>query len=180
MTLRILRQAAVGIAALGLLTPSTNLSAAEPRAAEAPATMDPLSSAAVPDVALAAGGVFSGQVVDAQGQPQVGLSVMVCQSRQVVATTATDEHGAFSFSGLQGGMYQVVSGQGTVSYRLWAPGTAPPSARQSALLMTGEEVVRAQGGLRRVLTNPWFLSIAVATAIAVPIAVATRDRSSSS
>jgi hypothetical protein len=154
--------------------PVQNAVQAEPAPAAASPVLD------VIDVALTAGGEFSGQVVDAQGRPQAGTSVMVCRQQQVVATTSTDEHGQFSLRGLQGGMYQVVAGQGMQSFRLWAPGTAPPAARQSALLIASDQVVRGQGGLRYWLTNPWVLSAAIAAAIAVPIALSNREKSSAS
>jgi hypothetical protein len=188
MKARILQRAAVGIAALGLLAPPTLVSAGGPSTNERPAAELPATelreevapAAAVSDVALAPGGVFSGQVVDAQGQPQAGSSVKVCQQQQVVATATTDPQGEFSIRGLQGGMYQVVTGQGMQSFRLWAPETAPPGARQSALLVAGGETLRGQSDLRRWLTNPWVLSIGVATAIIVPIALSIRDQTSSS
>lgn len=134
----------------------------------------------IADVALTSGGVFSGQVVDAQGQPQAGSNVVVSQQQQVVATTTTDQNGQFSIRGLQGGVYQVASGQGMKLYRLWAPDTAPPGARQSALVVTGDQVVRGQGGLRYWLTNPWVLAVGVAAAIAVPIALSNREKASTS
>jgi Carboxypeptidase regulatory-like domain len=189
MNARILQRAAVGVAALGLLAPPTLLSAAEPSATERPETIAPAATApeaVVLDVALSSGGVFSGQVVDAEGRSQAGSSVMVCQQQQVVATATTDQQGQFSIRGLQGGVYQVVAGQGMKSFRLWAPDTAPPGAQQSALLVADGQSVRGQGTqsgfgeLRRWVTNPWVISIAVAAAIAVPIAVFTHDQASTS
>ena len=174
MIARILRRAAVGVAALGLLAPPTQLSAAEPPATERP--MPTAAVAVISDVALTSGGVFSGQVVDAQGQPQAGSSVRVCQQQQVVAAATTDQHGQFSIRGLQGGVYQVVAGQEINLYRMWAPDTAPPGARQSVLLVTAGQVVRGQGRLRYWLTSPWVLSIGLAAAIAVPIALSNREK----
>ena len=174
---------AVGLALIGSLVPEYRAWAQGP-GQRLPAIDSP-PVAAVPamdmtDVALTSGGVFSGQVVDVQGRPQAGSTVAVSQTQQVVATATTDANGQFSIRGLQGGMYQVVAGQGMKSYRLWAPDTAPPGARQSALLVAGGEVVRGQGGLRYWLTNPWVLSIALATAIAVPIALSNREKASTS
>jgi Carboxypeptidase regulatory-like domain len=174
MTTRILRRAAVGIAALGLFAPPRLSSAAEPQAPERPTASAPAT--AIMDVALAAGGVFSGQLVDPQGRPQSGSSVELLQQQQTVATTTTDQDGRFSIPGLQGGMYQVVAGQEMRLYRLWAPDTAPPGARQSVMLVAAGQVVRGQRGWRYWLTNPWVISGAVAAAIAVPIALANRDK----
>jgi hypothetical protein len=72
------------------------------------------------------------------------------------------------------------------SFRLWAADTAPPGAQRSALLVADGQSVLGQGApsgfgeLRRWVTNPWVISIAVAAAIAIPIAVATRDKVSTS
>jgi len=59
---------------------------------------------------------------------------------------------------------------------LWAPGTAPPSARDGLLVVSEEPVVRGQdargfGRLRRLVQNPWVISSLVGAAIAIPIAV---------
>ena len=181
--IRWMTRTAVILALIGLLVPEHQALAQGP--AQRPAQAVPAAAEASPvmditDVALTAGGGFSGQVVDAQGRPQAGTSVMICRQQQVVATTTTDQTGQFSVHGLQGGMYQVVAGQGMKNFRLWAAGTAPPAARQSALVVSSEQVVRGQGGLRYWLTNPWVLSIAVATAIAVPIALSNREKSPAS
>ena len=59
-----------------------------------------------------------------------------------MATATTDQEGQFSISGLQGGMYQVVVGQEMKFYRMWAPDTAPPGARQSVPLVAGGQSAR--------------------------------------
>ena len=174
---------AIGLALLGSLVPEYRALAQGPRqrptATEAaPVATNPAMD--IGDVALTAGGVFSGQVVDAQGRPQADLNVTVCSEKQVVATATTDHDGQFSIRGLQGGLYQVAVDQATKYYRLWAPETAPPAARQSALLVTGGRVVRGQGGLRYWLTNPWVLAVGIAAAIAVPIALSNREKPNTS
>ena len=92
------------------------------------------------DVALTSGGVFSGQVVDVQGRPQAGSTVAVSQTQQVVATATTDANGQFSIRGLQGGMYQVVAGQGMKLLSL--AGTRHGSARCSAIGAPGQQAAR--------------------------------------
>jgi len=173
---------AVCLALIGSLVPERRVLAQAPQrpmqADSAPVAVSPVTD--VTDVALTEGGGFSGQVVDGQGRPQAGTSVLVCQQHQVVGTTTTDQQGQFSLGGLHGGVYQVVAGQGMKNVRLWAPGTAPPAARQSALVVAGGEVVRGQGGLRYWLTNPWVLALAITAAIAVPIALSNREKSAAS
>jgi hypothetical protein len=143
-----------------------------------------------PDVALEAGGLMVGQVVDAQGAPRAGAPVVIQQKGVEVARTVADGQGRFAFSGVRGGVYHLVTSNGQAMYRCWAEGTAPPVAQQGALLVAGD-VVRGQcgscgtdpcacgggGGLfgGGWLSNPWVLAAIVATAIAVPIAVSDND-----
>jgi hypothetical protein len=187
---RLLTRTAVGLALAGLVVPEQLVRAAGPAAAVMTERL-PAAPQAVPvapaaptigDVALASGGVFAGQVVDAEGRPQADTVVAVFQQQQVVATVLADQQGQFSIRGLQGGMYQVTAGSKMTNYRLWAADTAPPTAQRSALLVSGQDVVRGQGSsrLRYWLTNPWVLAVGVATAIAVPIALSNRSKASSS
>ena len=187
---RLLTRTAVGLALAGLVVPEQLVRAAGPAAPvmteRLPAAPQaaPVAPAAptIGDVALASGGVFAGQVVDAEGRPQAGTVVAVFQQQQVVATVLADQQGQFSIRGMQGGMYQVTAGSKMTNYRLWAADTAPPTAQRSALLISGQDVVRGQGSsrLRYWLTNPWVLAVGVATAIAVPIALSNRSKASSS
>jgi len=177
---RWLTATAVCLSCLGMLLPQTVL------AADAPQPDGPLPSAvsppmpAVNDVALQAGGALVGQVVDQQGVPLAHTPVLVRQNDQEVASTITDDNGRFEVSGLRGGLYQVVAGQGVGIYRLWAANTAPPTAQASAMVVSGNDVVRGQdGGLLYWLTNPWVLAGIIAAAIAIPIAVSNHNRSSS-
>ena len=133
------------------------------------------------DVALMGGGVLIGQVVDSQGTPLKAASVSLRDQRQEIATTKTDDNGYFAVRGLSGGMYEIVAAEGRGQYRLWAPGTAPPAARQGALLVSGSETVRAQycGAMRFWLSNPWVIAGIVATAVAIPVAMHNAERPSS-
>jgi len=146
------------------------------------------SAPAVADVALGNGGVFVGKVVNAQGAPLAKVAVSMQQSGHEVATTTTDAEGVFAVQGLRGGLYQVVSEGGVVSYRLWAPNTAPPAANQSALIVTGGEIVNGQYGppmgvktsnsngcLAWMRNHPILVAGGVAAAIAIPLAVAAAD-----
>jgi len=132
------------------------------------------------DVALRPGGVLVGQVVDSQGSPQQNLAVSLWTGPQRLAETYTDGQGYFAFSGLPGGVYQVVTGQNRESFRAWAAITAPPNAREGLLVIHGIPLARGQGQrLAFWLSNPWVLGAAVATAIAVPVALASSGTPSS-
>lgn len=150
----------------------------------------PLSAAgAVPDqrpvvidVALMDGGVLLGQVVDPQGASLKGVPVSLRDRDREVAAAKTNDGGFFAVRGLRGGVYQIVAAEGHGAYRLWTPGTAPPSSQQGALVVAGRQTVRGQfggGALRFWLANPWVIAGIVATAVAVPVAIHNAQRPSS-
>ncbi len=142
--LRFLKGAAVAVASLGMLFPNAGLMAAAP---EKKVVKAPVKKAApVVDVALSTGGTFTGQVVDAQGLGLAGATVSIRKGDREVAHTTTDKHGKFAVKNLRGGLYHVVAGQGEASYRLWAPNTAPPSARTKTLIVSNNSKVRGQFG----------------------------------
>lgn len=61
-------------------------------------------------------------------------------------------------------------------FRLWAANTAPAAARDSALLVVGDEQVLGQGGMKYWLANPWVVAGIVAVAVAVPVAIHNRNQ----
>ncbi|MEN0111485.1 MAG: carboxypeptidase-like regulatory domain-containing protein [Planctomycetota bacterium] len=169
MKIGIAQRLAAALACVGMI--------AQPSLATAP-----VASPAVADVALADGGVFVGKVVNGQGAVMADTTVSLQQAGQQIATAKTNEEGVFAVQGLRGGLYQVVADNGVVSYRLWAPNTAPPAANQSALIVTGDAVVSGQqygqqggGVLRWMRENPLLVGAGVAAAIAIPIAVDDDD-----
>lgn len=158
-------------AAVGFCLPQSLLAAAHP----GPSTAD---------VTLTAGGVLQGQVIDRQGAPLAMMPVALRDRDRQITGTATDEYGRFAVGSLRGGVYQIVAGGGYATYRLWSPGTAPPSAEQTALVVAGQDVVRGQwggGSCRRCcpgwgvvtfwMSNPWIVAGIAATAIAIPVAI---------
>lgn len=169
MKILVAQRLAAAVACVGML--------AQPALATSPA----VARSAVADVALAEGGLFSGKVVNAQGAPIAKSDVSLRQAGEEIAVAKTNEEGVFAVQGLRGGLYQVVSEGGAVSYRLWAPGTAPPAANQSALIVTGDAVLAGQHGghgygiMSWVREHPLLVAAGVATAIAVPLAVADDD-----
>jgi hypothetical protein len=136
----------------------------------------PVQSPHVIDVALSDGGVMLGQVVDTSGVPKSRVPVALHSGQQQVGVAKTDANGYFAFSGLRGGVYQVVAAEGHGAYRAWTPGTAPPTAQQGALVVAGEDLTRGQcGRLGCWLSNPWVLAGIIAVAIAVPVGIAAAD-----
>jgi hypothetical protein len=119
------------------------------------------------------GNVLVGQVLSPRGLIQANVPVSLYVGKQKVGAGKTDAKGSFAFSGLRGGLYQVVTAGGRGAYRVWVPGTAPPSARSRAVVIAGEGMVRWQfsGGLKYWLANPWVIGAVVAVAVAVPVAI---------
>ena len=134
------------------------------------------SQASIVDVALTDDGVLHGQVVDPQCASLGEVPVSVeSQGKRIVMLT-TDENGYFAVGGLRSGVYQITAAQGQVTYRLWAPGTAPPSAEKHVV------VVRGQFGSGRLcdwFSSPWVVGAIVAAGVAVPVAIANSKRPSS-
>lgn len=135
------------------------------------------------DVALLDGGVLVGQVVDPHGIAAAGAPVALRYQNRDVAVAQTEAKGYFAVKGLRAGVYQVASGQGHGIYRLWAPGTAPPTAHRGILIVRGDQLARGQfggGGMKALFANPWIVAGVVATAVAVPVAIHNAQDSSPS
>jgi len=136
---RLVKWCATAAAAIGIL--------AQPLAARAAELASPANGATrVQDVELSTGGSLLGVAINHQGLASHGLNVQVRQNGQVIGTAVSDPDGAFAISGLRGGIYEVVSGQSLRYCRVWVPGTAPPSARPSLLVVDPQQTVRGQSG----------------------------------
>jgi hypothetical protein len=73
--------------------------------------------------------------------------VQLLSHGEVVASIVTDSEGRFGFRGLATGVYALHTDGVAVGYRLWAEGTAPPSAVSEVMVVSGPEmVVRNQLG----------------------------------
>jgi hypothetical protein len=131
------------------------------------------------DVALRAGGLLVGQVVDTQGVAKAGAVVSIRQGENEVVRTTTDANGMFAAKGLRGGQYQLQTEDGSSSCRLWATDTAPPAARPAALIVSGDDLVRGQNGggglVGWVKAHPYITAGVVAAAIATPLAFIDDD-----
>jgi len=147
--------------------------AEHPASPSPPKAVSPLRAApAVQDIALHSGGLLVGQVVNADGTSQAGVTVKVRQTDKEIGATVTDRNGNFRFAGLEGGTYEIGSPQGNAMYRLWAPNTAPPAAQPAAMIVDGHGLVRGQMKPRHALhwlTNPYVLTGLIGTAILVPV-----------
>ena len=170
--LRILRALCVGLSSVGLILPGSSLEAVSVPAA---ATASPVFAPPVQlfgDVELDPLGSMQGVVVDARGVPVGDQTVMLRQSGRELARAESDAQGRFRFGPLRGGTYQLWLGKQARSVRAWAANTAPPAARNVAMVVVGGEVVRGQLPLEEFFASDSVLLVGlVAAVIAIPIAV---------
>lgn len=141
---RLWKNALVMLTGLSIALPASAMAEQAPAAHE---VRKPASQ--IRDVTLDANDVLSGYLVDAQGKPEVAAAVAIHQGRKQVALTKTNARGLFEVKVSKGGVYQVTSEKGTALFRIWKNGTAPKQASRLALVVTDQNVVRAQpnGGL---------------------------------
>jgi len=163
----------VGLSVLGVLLPAPWVLAAEgATSGNGPETAAPDAQVVAVDVALRPGGFLPGQAVDVQGAPLANKRVSIHEQGRQIATTSTDAAGYFLVRDLRGGTYEIAVGDVRGVFRLWASGTAPPSAEGGALLVAGKGPVRGQSGpIGFWLSKPWVVAGAVAAAVAVPAAM---------
>jgi hypothetical protein len=142
------------------------------------------------DVSLANGGVFQGQILNAQGAPMSGVNVAVRNAQADVATTVTDRDGKFILRDVSAGVHHVMIGPSVQVVRFWAPEAAPPSAKPGLLVVADEQTVRGKDGKDGGKgafegARCWWQDLSpagkvlivggVAAAIAIPIALAADD-----
>lgn len=141
---RFVKGAAISLAALSMVFPQARLLAED---SPVPArTAKATKVATLPDISLTTGGTFSGRVVDHAGKVLEGAQVTVRQGKTEVGKTVTNKEGLYSFKNMKGGVYQVASGNTEGTFRVWAEKTAPPAAKEHALLVMGEKGARGQFG----------------------------------
>ena len=98
------------------------------------------------DIALQKGGILVGRLTGKKGELRDSKKIVIRQNNKPVAEVTTGKNGQFMVEGLQGGIYEIASDQGAGSFRAWAADTAPPSAKQFAVLVDSDDVVRGQWG----------------------------------
>ena len=166
-----IRAVMVGASCVGIVLPTSVAGAANPWPSGNTNIAD-LSRPVITDIVLGENGTARGQVVDAQGVAVPGSSVVLSRADQELARVAADGRGNFRVSGLRGGVYRISSGQGGGTFRLWAPGTAPPAAREIITVVEGGDVVRGQMPVGDYFASDRFILLTlIATAIAIPVVV---------
>lgn len=140
--IQIWKPTALWLASLGLIVPYNECAAAQPVPQK---TVDKVEFS-VTDIELAEGNVLKGSLIDGRGKGIDGAKVSIHFNDKEIASAVTDQNGAFAVRGLRGGQHVIITGEEAALVRLWAPDTAPPKARTSALLVRGSSVVRGQFG----------------------------------
>jgi hypothetical protein len=136
----------------------------------------------VSDVALAQGGLLTGQLLDEHMRPLPAADVAISTNGRTVAAMVTDSDGAFAVAGLRGGFHQITAAGAVQNCRLWTVGTAPPRATEGVRIVAGTGVVRGQWGPPPMVnnfvrnakvwaTNPFVVGGVIAAAVAIPIAL---------
>ena len=165
--------AAVCLAAMGTMLPQCQVVAADStQQATRPMPKAP-RAVTIPDIALTTGARMSGRVVDHTGKPLEGAQVTLRQEdKKEIATTLTNKEGIYSFTEMKSGVYYVSSGNTDGIFRVWAENTAPPSAKEHALLVMGENGARGQfGGV-----DPTLVLLAAGVIAAVVLSAITLDK----
>ncbi len=142
--MKVLGGAGLALASWGIAVPvATAADRAEPAR---PAATTSTARPAIVDVALDAQGNLSGKVLNAQGKAVDGASVIVRQGTREVARAETSAAGEFQVAGLRGGVYQIGTDKQAGTFRVWTKKAAPPSARETALVVSKPQgqVVRGQ------------------------------------
>ncbi len=155
-------------ALVGIAMPSPS-TADDPATPTAPKVKAPV----IVDVALAQGGVLTGQVVDPQGAPMAKTAVQVVNQQGQVTTTESNATGQFTVQGLtQGGVHRIAAAGNQGVYRLWAPGTAPPGAITRVTVVSGQPIYRAQYNSPKFwLASPWVPAAILGAAVGIPVAL---------
>lgn len=168
-----LRRVVIVLAAVGFCMPRTVVEAATTKT----------RGSVITDVRLQNNNALVGQVVTPSSIPVVGVDVSLHGKSQRLAACKTDANGCFAFSGLQAGVYRVITPNGEGVYRVWAGRAAPPAAKSGALIVTQTRTVRGQhpaGKIKKLVTNPLVIAGVVATAVAVPVALNNSNKSPAS
>ena len=139
--MKFVQGAMVALAAVGVVCPQLPVLAAGQKTAA-----KSVAANTVFDIGLAQGGTFTGRVVDHTGAAVEGAEVVVKQGKTEVSRTITDKQGSFVAKNMKSGVYTVASGSTEGTYRTWSEKTAPPSSREQALLVMGQNGVRGQSG----------------------------------
>ena len=145
----------------------------------------------IEDITLDSAGSFFGCIAGEDGEQRASeIMVRLYRDGKLVAQTHANSQGAFTFSMLRPGNYQLHWDRpggvcNTRVLRIWNHDQAPPRSKNHIVLSTiPPTVIRGQygnespgggsdspQGMRRIFRNPWVTAVIISTAVAIPIAV---------
>ncbi len=96
------------------------------------------------DVALNAGGLLKGTVLNTAAQPVAGVVVSILHNEKTVASVLSNQSGEFAVKGLRNGAHVVKVGTTQQIVRLWGLNSAPPAAVENIAIVVDEAAVRGQ------------------------------------
>lgn len=139
--MRISNQAVVWCTIVGLTFGQAPLASAAPPTPQS--QQAPGAVASIIDVQLSHANVFHGQVVNGQGVPQAGKDIQLLAGGRVVSQATTTADGRFAVKVSQGGIYVLKDQHAASVLRVWTAEAAPPSASNSVLMVSDQQVARA-------------------------------------
>ncbi|MAT14022.1 MAG: hypothetical protein CMJ46_01985 [Planctomyces sp.] len=164
---RFLKEAALGLACLGLLVPQVGVQAATPK--QGTKAERYVNGPSVVNVVLGKGGAMVGKVVDGQGQIVEGAAVTIVKDGKELVKTVSNAKGLFGARNMTAGTYKVTAGQGTREFHLWTAQTAPPKSLAKAVIVSDSQIVRGQpvmGGID-IITGLLLAGVATGTTFAI-------------
>lgn len=140
--LKLVRGAAVVLAAVGIVMPMPTAQAADSRQPGSRA----VATATATDITLSRDSALNGRVVDHAGSVVKQAEIVVRQGNKEIARMTANEAGVFSIAAMKPGTYQVSSGTTEGTFRVWKEQAAPPKSHANALIVLGQNGARGQYG----------------------------------
>lgn len=129
------RQNFLWLLAAGLLLPS---------AVTAQEVRGPIAGPRILDIELQPEGVLAGNLLGVDGHPLASVRLTCTRGIDAIGPATSDRIGSFTFSDLRPGVYTLRALDAIQVVRLWAPGTAPPSAISRMAFVLEEPITRGQ------------------------------------
>lgn len=115
-------------------------------------------------------GVLSGTVMDSNGKPAAGRTVVLGRNGKVLTKVRADKNGRFQFNKMKAGEFQIATNDSAAFLRCVNAGAASKEAVKQVLLSRQAMIERGQQPAS-VLLNPVLIGLVIAAAIVIPIAV---------
>lgn len=106
------------------------------------------------DITLTQDNLLQGQLVMRGGQPKSQACILVSSDHGITCRTTTNDQGLFAVKVARGGMHVVSHGETSAVVRAWTQRAAPPSAKNGILMVSDEQLSRANLSSRRFRLSP--------------------------